>query len=154
MAMTRQLVGITSGRLTVLERSGTTADGHAAWLCSCECGNQKKIATNSLTRKSPVRSCGCLNWVRAQDRKRAGGPWNESKSYAIEDGVHCYKNRAAWARAAIRHYGNCCQRCGWQEARCDVHHRIRKSQGGPHTIANAIVLCPNCHRVEHEKAPS
>lgn len=36
------------------------------------------------------------------------------------------------------------------EARCDVHHRVPKAHGGLHTLANAVVLCPNCHRIEHE----
>lgn len=25
-----------------------------------------------------------------------------------------------------------------------------RAEGGQHTWSNAIVLCPNCHRVEHE----
>jgi hypothetical protein len=42
-----------------------------------------------------------------------------------------------------------CERCGWNEARCDVHRII---PGGPYTEGNTITLCPNCHRVETEKA--
>lgn len=64
---------------------------------------------------------------------------------------HCYRTRHSWAKAVIRHYGNKCQRCGWDEARCDAHHRTPKAEGGLHTIKNGIVLCPNCHRIHHEK---
>jgi len=77
---------------------------------------------------------------------------NEGKSYAINLGVHCYKTRHGWAKAAIRHFGNTCQKCGWNKARCDVHHLIPKSLGGLHTIENAIILCPNCHRIHHEES--
>jgi hypothetical protein len=121
------------------------------WHCVCDCGKTKDIASNSLTRKKPVQSCGCMNATTAQAKKRVDGPWNEAKSYAIKDGVHCYRTRHAWAKAVVRRYGNACQICGWNKARCDAHHRIPKSRGGAHTIENGIVLCPNCHRVEHEQ---
>jgi hypothetical protein len=39
---------------------------------------------------------------------------------------------------------NACGRCGWKEARCDLHWIIPK---GPYTEDNTITLCPNCHRV-------
>ena len=31
----------------------------------------------------------------------------------------------------------------------EVHHRIPLAQGGDDTVANAIALCPNCHRAAH-----
>ncbi len=31
----------------------------------------------------------------------------------------------------------------------EVHHRIRLADGGEDTVANAIAVCPNCHRREH-----
>lgn len=47
-----------------------------------------------------------------------------------------------WARACGR-----CERCGrlldphgW-----DGHHRKLRSQGGQHSAANAVALCPDCH---------
>jgi hypothetical protein len=47
------------------------------------------------------------------------------------------------------YYGDKCMHCGWDEATCDAHHRQPKSKGGKNTIANGIILCPNCHRKEH-----
>ena len=145
------LTGQRFGRLLVIASAGRADDGHIAWSCLCDCGKTKKISSNSLTRKSPVQSCGCMNKTTAQVKKAKGGSWNDGKSYAIRDGEHCYKTRHAWAKAAIRAFGNACQICGWNKARCDVHHRDPKAQGGLHILANAIVLCPNCHRVEHDK---
>lgn len=150
----RDLTGLVVGMLTVLGCAGRSDDGHLKWLCLCECGKKKEVASNSLTRRSPVQSCGCMNKTRAQDRRRPDGIWNEGKSYAIRNGEHCYRTRHGWAKAVVRHYGNQCERCGWKEARCDAHHRIPKAQGGLHTISNGIVLCPNCHRVEHEQGRS
>ncbi len=147
---TRDLSGLRTGRLMVGAPSKRDTDGHVLWRCYCDCGKTKDIASNSLTRKVQVKSCGCMNATTAQRKRSASGPWNEGKSYAIKDGGHCYRTRHAWAKAAIRLLGNKCQRCGWSEARCDVHHKTPKSKGGLHTISNAIVLCPNCHRVHHE----
>lgn len=31
----------------------------------------------------------------------------------------------------------------------EVHHRVRLADGGEDTVANAIALCPNCHRKAH-----
>lgn len=31
----------------------------------------------------------------------------------------------------------------------EVHHRVHLAHGGPDTVANALALCPNCHRQRH-----
>lgn len=31
----------------------------------------------------------------------------------------------------------------------EVHHRVMLSRGGEDTVANAVALCPNCHREAH-----
>ncbi|MCF5216690.1 HNH endonuclease, partial [Pseudomonas syringae] len=31
----------------------------------------------------------------------------------------------------------------------EVHHRKRLADGGEDTVANAIAVCPNCHRKAH-----
>jgi len=141
----RDLTGLRTGRLAVIRPSRRDSDGHQMWHCVCDCGKTKDIASNSLTRRKPVQSCGCMNATTAQAKKLADGPWNESKSYVIKDGEHCYKTRHGWAKAVVKRYGNKCQLCGWDKSRCDAHHRIPKAKGGAHTIENGIVLCPNFH---------
>ena len=44
-----------------------------------------------------------------------------------------------------------CSRCGWNEGRCDIHHINGKKIEDPHNHNNLSVLCPNCHRLAHEK---
>ena len=44
-----------------------------------------------------------------------------------------------------------CFKCGWNEASCDIHHIVQRSEGGTHDHTNLTILCPNCHRVAHEK---
>jgi len=139
------------GRLTALRSVGKTSDGHIKWLCQCDCGNTCEVGSNNFREKGGARSCGCLRSEAQQERIRRDGVWNEGKSYSINSGTRCYKTKHGWANAARRHYGDKCQRCGWSAAQCDVHHKVLKSEGGLHTIGNAEVLCPNCHREEHTK---
>lgn len=42
-----------------------------------------------------------------------------------------------------------CAICGWNEARCDIHHIVPKSKGGTNDMDNLICVCPNCHRLCH-----
>lgn len=63
-----------------------------------------------------------------------------------------FSTKESWAAAAKRVLGESCQRCGWKEAECDCHHVVPKSKGGKHTISNAVILCPNCHRVTHHNS--
>lgn len=53
------LTGMVFGRLTVIERTQSSKDGKAMWLCKCSCGNEY-IAMGKLLRNGHVRSCGCL----------------------------------------------------------------------------------------------
>lgn len=39
-----------------------------------------------------------------------------------------------------------CERCGWDKAPCERH---RKTSNRTYHRDNVIVLCPNCHKVEH-----
>lgn len=149
----KDITGKKSGLLTAVSPAGRTKGahgGHARWHCKCECGNTKIVAMGNL-RVGGVQSCGCLRSAAAAARAKRDGPWNEGKSYAINQGIRCYRTRHAWAKAALRHYGNRCEQCEWNEARCDVHHRNPKAKGGLHTIKNAVVLCPNHHRLAHTK---
>ncbi|WP_291478461.1 HNH endonuclease signature motif containing protein [Corynebacterium sp.] len=31
-----------------------------------------------------------------------------------------------------------------------LHHRLMRSQGGPHTVANLAAVCSTCHRYVHD----
>lgn len=58
--LAKLMEGLTFGRLTVLERAGSTpGNERATWLCACECGNET-IVPGSALRAGDVRSCGCL----------------------------------------------------------------------------------------------
>ncbi len=52
------LTGQKFGRLTVIERAGSTKHGATKWLCKCECGKEKIVIGDEL-RKGNTTSCGC-----------------------------------------------------------------------------------------------
>ena len=54
------LIGQVFGRLTVIERAENANDGHARWLCQCECGETTTVSSN-VFKKGHTKSCGCLN---------------------------------------------------------------------------------------------
>lgn len=58
----RNLTGARFGRLIVISFAGTNSRRDALWLCRCDCGIEKIVSRNHLTRRSfRTLSCGCLN---------------------------------------------------------------------------------------------
>ena len=54
------LTGKQFAHLTVLIRAGSNRQGSVTWLCKCQCGKEKVVSSDHLTRKkSSVKSCGC-----------------------------------------------------------------------------------------------
>ena len=54
----KSLVGKRFGMLKVISDSGEKQGTSKLWVCKCDCGNVKKIRTDSLT-SGKVISCGC-----------------------------------------------------------------------------------------------
>ena len=147
----KDISGQRFGRLVALKPYGVTRDNHIAWECVCDCQTVTIVSSASLRKgKKGTRSCGCLRSETSQHTHRGG--WNKGQTYAVWDGVsRAYKTKHGWAKAVRRSQGNVCIVCGWDKARCDVHHIISQSQGGLNTLDNGQVLCPNCHRILHER---
>lgn len=51
----------------------------------------------------------------------------------------------------IKLWMNPCQICGWDKDRCELHHIIPRKLGGESTLQNLMIICPNCHKLEHKK---
>jgi hypothetical protein len=140
--------GVRYGRLQVKAIAGRSNDGHVLWQCLCDCGTLCLVQSNNFRAgaKKGTQSCGCL---RSEVSSQPKASWNKGATYQIHADEKAYKNRKAWAAAVRRARGNSCERCGWGAAQCDVHHRVKRSEGGLNTVANGEVICPNCHRIEH-----
>lgn len=146
----KRLAGKRIGRLLAIRPIGRTFDGHILWECRCDCGKTKAIASNSLTRKNPSRSCGCNNKITATTREvRRRKNRLKHTTHAGYSGF-VFKTKEAWSRAIRKERGDICQICQWSRSTCDVHHIIEKAYGGAYIRENAIVSCPNCHRMIHK----
>ena len=53
------LTGQRFGRLTAIERIGSTERGSALWRCKCDCGNEKAVSA-AILRSGNIKSCGCF----------------------------------------------------------------------------------------------
>lgn len=62
--------GTVFGKLTVIERAGTSSDGKAMWLCSCSCGSEPRAYTGKNLRNGTTKSCGCLTREKAASRRQ------------------------------------------------------------------------------------
>jgi|AntDeeMetagen192_2_1112575.scaffolds.fasta_scaffold00006_74 5-methylcytosine-specific restriction endonuclease McrA len=83
-----------------------------------------------------------VNWLFANSRnnKSHSSPSNDTTEKTPPP-PESLKNELYFQRAD--------RRCEWCEERVDspdVHHIMPRSEGGPNTPKNLIVLCPNCHR--------
>lgn len=81
------LSGQQFGRLKVIERHATK-DGHAAWLCQCECG-QLTVVNGRNLRSGATQSCGCLHKEKLAARSKTHGKTG-TRLHRI---WHCMMNR-------------------------------------------------------------
>lgn len=82
MAVFQDLTGMTFGRLTVLKRVENSKNGHARFLCRCDCGNETIVSGDDLKR-GHSQSCGCLNREKISNKKHG---MTDTKIY------HTWKN--------------------------------------------------------------
>ena len=59
MSQAVDLSGEKFGRLTVIERIGSTNNQKSLFLCKCECGNEVNVVGGNL-KSGTSKSCGCL----------------------------------------------------------------------------------------------
>lgn len=63
MSKLKDITGQKFGKLTVLYRNGSNANGVAKWQCRCECGKECIVQGRNL-RNGNTQSCGCLQKER------------------------------------------------------------------------------------------
>lgn len=86
MGKFKDLTGQRFGRLTVIKRGENYITPHsgkprAQWLCKCDCGNEKLVLGESLTRNLIV-SCGCFHKEKVSTQFTTHGQTN-SRLYNI-----------------------------------------------------------------------
>ncbi|VVB51638.1 Uncharacterised protein [uncultured archaeon] len=95
--MMKDLTGKRFGRLIALAPHSQT-DKRWNWLCLCDCGNHKVVASAYLVR-SGARSCGCL----LRDHVKAGQT-HPATTHGMSKSPECKAFRNAKNRCQTPHY--------------------------------------------------
>jgi hypothetical protein len=105
--------------------------------------NIEKCTINNCTNDHHAKSFCSTHYT--QFRKENGLYKQNNK--LLEDIEFEYKDRNNWSLSVKMIFSDKCMLCGWDKAPCDVHHIIPHKDGGKNCIKNAIVLCPNDHKL-------
>lgn len=99
----KNLVGQTFSKLLVVERAPSIARGEtkmvSAWLCRCDCGNEKIIQGCNL-RNGTTKSCGCIRDDLRKDW--ATGPGGLSDTRRLPPGEAAFNSLYSGYRASAR----------------------------------------------------
>lgn len=130
------------GRLVAIERGPNKNDGHATWICDCDCGATGLVVRTQLLVLGAAMSCGCLNRILAANREWRG----DAVGYV---GMH---KRLAALRGSARTYK--CVDCpqlarDWSYNGGDPEE-IRELVNGSHLAYSTSPdyyspRCPKCH---------
>ena len=63
------LIGQKYNMLTVIKWDHKTEKSMNYWFCKCDCGNNTIVSTHNL-RMGAVKSCGCLNKINGEKRRK------------------------------------------------------------------------------------
>lgn len=79
--------------------------------------------------------------------RKANKVYKQNNNFKLGNFTFNYKDRTNWSLSVKKVFSDKCMLCGWNEASCDTHHIIPFSEEGKNTLQNAIVLCPNHHKL-------
>lgn len=83
----KDMTGKVFGKLSVLSMAGRDNQGAVAWLCQCECGEQRTVAGTGL-RAGRNKSCGCASPKFTAKHGRITHKMSGSRTFNIWSGMH------------------------------------------------------------------
>ena len=132
----RDLTNQRFGKLVALDKAGSKASGHMHWLCKCDCGTEKVVSGNALTRGLTI-SCGCVG--RAGRKPVHGHAGRKTKLY--NTWLNMRRRCGDSAHKAFKNYGGrgitVCER--WQES----FEAFAADMGEPPTAKHTIERIDN-----------
>lgn len=91
------LTGQRFGRLTVLERCGSSKDGQKIYRCQCDCGRIKEVKSGNL-RSGKTKSCGCITSENTTKRNKQnavhGGCGTRLYTIWLDMRQRCYNDKS------------------------------------------------------------
>jgi len=151
---TKNLEDTKFGRLTVLYKSHQDKYNRWYYLCRCDCGTEKTIASRHLISGNTI-SCGCVF--------KETSPINGKKGAIKHSGIlsHLYKPELSdqhrietrnleqlrlWRQSVFTRDNYTCQVCG-SRGKLNAHHLNSWSLDldNRFNLENGITLCKKCH---------
>lgn len=137
-------IGSRFGRLTVVKRSNNHKSS-TAYLCKCDCGNEKEIVRTSLV-SGITKSCGCLAIESAKKILTKHG-LSKNPFYKRHKQQMRRDSDANWTtemQDCLMQHQRKCIICG-SEYKLQIDHVKPFSKGGALRPGNAVVLCKSCN---------
>ena len=145
MRQIKNRLKIRYGRLVVIEFVNISYDGHALWLCRCDCGEETIVRGSDLQSRN-TKSCGCLNTkIRSMKCK-------EKIAEKAPNYIDGRTKEELKIKEEIRKRDNyTCQECSKTQEQnkketgriLDVHHIDNDNTNN--AKENLITLCRPCH---------
>jgi hypothetical protein len=137
------------------EHDGTYGSG---FFCSVECArgfshkhftltdDQKQNISKALEKRWRDNDFKNIDWVLS-------GAKGSSGKYKKPENLLQVSSRTIGKifLRLLKEEGFGCSRCGWKEGIGDLHHINGKKIENPDHHQNLSYLCPNCHRLVHQK---
>jgi hypothetical protein len=109
---------------------------------------QQEFKTPDTQSRRGRRWCSKKCCESHPDKKRAGSS-GLKKAYDLNSLLDIKFGKTC--RRILKELNVGCSRCGWKEGTCDLHHINGKKVPNANHHWNLTLLCPNCHRLFHEK---
>ncbi len=137
-----------------------TRNNRSNKFCSHSCAityNNKRRPRYSDEQKENISKGLKKYWENNPDKRKIS---NEHYNKIIEYTKHKYKRKdiqsildltGRTVTKILKRLNLGCCVCGWKEGTCDVHHILGRKIENPDNHDNLTYLCPNHHRLAHEK---
>lgn len=95
-----------------------------------------------------------MNKIRSKCKTEGCSGLGRNKGYNVKNeriwGAYCTRCHKGGKENKFAQYSkerfknDKCERCGWNEHKCDRHRKIPELG---YVDGNVVILCPNCHRL-------
>lgn len=155
MGILKDELGNRYGMLTIVERAENNKNGHARWLCSCDCGKTTVVGGVWL-RRGECKSCGCKGWTKLLPGEAAFRSLYAMYKYRGKTGSGWGLSRADFRKITKSN----CHYCGASPATVagksrdygtytyNGVDRIDNLKG--YFVDNVVPCCPTCNYAKRE----
>ena len=160
--MIKDLTNFKFGKLIAIEKHSKDNFGRWKWLCNCDCGNTKVIASRHLVNGKTI-SCGCVLSENARiNGKKSAHKISGKNSYLYKESITDFEriNRRNSETTKIKNWRDqiylrddyTCDICKQRGLKLVAHHLNAWSffKEERFILENGITLCKKCHHEFHQ----